>query len=382
MDIVIRVDASARIGMGHLARCRTLAAALRSQGAAVHIICRAHVGHQIEALRAEGFTVSALAAPPVQATADGDYAGWLGVTQARDAAETVAALSIHPPVIANSKQSTSKHQQPTPNARPDWLIVDHYGLGADWERTLRPWVQCILAIDDLANRCHDCDLLLDQNLHPAGVTRYRGLLPDDARALLGPTYALLRPEYAQYRQTLRPRGGEVLRILVFFGGTDPQNLSGFTLTALSDPALAHFQVDLVVGANNPRREALAAQAADRPGTRVHGPRPHLADLMAAADLAIGAGGTTTWERCCLGLPSLVVSLADNQRQICEALASRGLIGYLREQGALCPNSLQDAILSLAADQRRRSAMSDAGARLVDGQGAARVVLALHGLPLA
>lgn len=119
------------------------------------------------------------------------------------------------------------------------------------------------------------------------------------------------------------------RVLVFFGGTDPHNLSGRALTALSDPALGHLAVDLavdlVIGANHPQREALVAQAAARPGTRVHGPRPHLADLMAAADLALGAGGTTTWERACLGLPSLVVTLAENQRPACLALATAALV---------------------------------------------------------
>ena len=352
MNITIRTDASTRIGLGHLVRCRTLATALRDQGATVRFICRAHPGHQIAALRADGLDVTALPAPPDQEAADGDYAAWLGVPQAQDAAETIAALAAD---------------------RPDWLIVDHYGLDVDWEQALRPHVGRILVIDDLANRRHDGDLLLDQNYAPAGTTRYQGLLPPGARTLLGPAYALLRPEYAQHRQTLRPRDGQVHRVLVFFGGTDPHNLSGRALTALSDPALGHLAVDLVIGANHPQREALVAQAAARPNTRVHGLRPHLADLMAAADLALGAGGTTTWERCCLGLPSLVVSDADNQRPACKALAAGGLIHYLGQQEAVDIDSLRNAILQLVADPVRLGAMSHAGITLVDGQGAARVV---------
>jgi UDP-2,4-diacetamido-2,4,6-trideoxy-beta-L-altropyranose hydrolase len=186
MNITIRTDASTRIGLGHLVRCRTLATALRDQGATVRFICRAHPGHQIAALRADGLDVTALPAPPDQEAADGDYAAWLGVPQAQDAAETIAALAAD---------------------RPDWLIVDHYGLDVDWEQALRPHVGRILVIDDLANRRHDGDLLLDQNYAPAGTTRYQGLLPPGARTLLGPAYALLRPEYAQHRQTLRPRNG-------------------------------------------------------------------------------------------------------------------------------------------------------------------------------
>lgn len=356
MNIAIRTDASTRIGLGHLTRCRTLAAALRERGAAVRFICRAHPGHRIADVSADGYPVAALPAPPAQDTADGDYAAWLGVTQAQDAVETSAGLT---------------------DDRPDWLIVDHYALDADWELILRPHVGRLLVIDDLANRRHLCDLLLDQNYTPAGAARYRGLLPPGSETLIGPAYALLRPEYTEYRRTLRQRSGQVRRVLVFFGGTDPQDLSGRALTALSAPALAHLAVELVIGANHPQREALAAQAAARPGTRVHGPRPHLADLMAVADLAIGAGGATTWERCCLGLPSLVVSVADNQRPACAALDADGLIRYLGHHDRVTSATLRAAVLELLATPDRRRVLSTAGATLVDGRGAGRVSEAMQ-----
>jgi UDP-2,4-diacetamido-2,4,6-trideoxy-beta-L-altropyranose hydrolase len=354
VKIAIRVDASTRIGLGHLVRCRTLAAALHEQGATVRFICREHPGHQIAALRADDLDVTALPAPLVQEdAADGDYAAWLGITQAQDAAESMVALA---------------------DQRPDWLIVDHYGLDADWEQALRPHVGHLLVIDDLANRRHVGDLLLDQNYAPQGATRYQGLLPPGARTLLGPAYALLRPEYARQRQTLRPRNGQVRRVLVFLGGTDPHNLSDRALTALSAPALAHLAVDLVIGANHPQREALVAQAAARPNTQIHGPRPHLADLMATADLALGAGGTTTWERCCLGLPSLVVSLADNQRPACAALAADGLIRYLGSEDEVDTVRLRMALTELVMDTASLAALSKAGTDLIDGLGTQRVVL--------
>ena len=359
MNVVIRTDASTRIGLGHLVRCRTLAAALRDQGATVRFICRAHPGHQIAALRPDGFDVTALPAPPDQEAADGDYAAWLGVPQDQDAAETVGTLSA---------------------PRPDWLIVDHYGLDATWELALRPHVDRILVIDDLANRRHDGDLLLDQNYAPAGANRYQDLLPAGTRTLLGPAYALLRPEYALHRQTLRPRDGQVRRVLVFFGGTDSHNLSGRALSALSEPALAHLEVDLVIGANHPQREQLTVQAAARPGTRVHGPRPHLADLMAAADLAIGAGGATTWERCCLGLPSLVVSLADNQRPACAALAADGLIRYLGHADQVSAATLRAALVQALRDPAGLRAQASAASATVDGQGTQRVIDALLAKP--
>ncbi|MBK5931288.1 UDP-2,4-diacetamido-2,4,6-trideoxy-beta-L-altropyranose hydrolase [Halochromatium salexigens] len=411
MNIAIRTDASARIGLGHLARCRTLAQALQEQGASLHFICRAHPGHQIDALRADGYRVSALPAPPDKPAADADYAAWLGVSQAQDAAETLAALTnptgrkeTEPSDNSPSKTApkrpspASAHAKPAAQQQPDWLIVDHYALDATWEQRLRPAIVRILVIDDLANRRHDCDLLLDQNLAPEAEARYAGLLPASAQCLLGPSYALLRPEYAATRQGLErcrytspipsvvaAQGDEpdpleqqpVRRVLIFFGGTDPDDLSGRALEALSAPALSALSVDLVIGANNPHRERLTALAQRRGNTQLHPPRPHLANLMAEADLAIGAGGTTTWERCCLGLPSLVISIAENQRPACEALAAAGVIAYLGHQDVVTVERLRDAVQTLRNDAQQRQRLSAVSAACVDGNGARRVSLAMQ-----
>lgn len=355
----MRVDASVEMGLGHLTRCRTLAGALRSHGAEVRFVCREHPGHQIERLRADGYRVEPLPAPepsPAAPVAGEDHARWLGVSQSRDAEETRAALEQAP---------------------VDWLVVDHYGLDRVWECALRTAVDRIMVIDDLADRRHDCDLLLDQNHVRDAETRYRGLVPESARLLFGPRYAVLHPEYRRARRGRRRRAGRLERVLVFCGGSDPHGLTGRALEALSRPALAHLAVDLVVGANNPHAETIARQAAARPRTRLHGVRPHLADLMADADLAIGAGGTTTWERCCLGLPALVVSIADNQRQICESLAADGLIRYLGHADAVGVDDLGEAILQLARDPDRLRRISVAGARTVDGRGTERVVEAMR-----
>jgi len=416
MNIAIRTDASARIGLGHLARCRTLAAALREQGATVHFICRAHPGHQIDALRAEGYRVTALPAPPLREAADADYAAWLGVTQAQDAAETLAAIKAQP--ATNNQQPTTNHKQQTTNH----LIIDHYALDTTWEQHLRPAVHRILVIDDLANRPHDCDLLLDQNFAADAEARYADLLPSQAQCLLGPRYALLRPEYAQARQRLprctrgQPNNTEIMRaqsepvqsepvqsdhaelrspastmiqpvtadptpvrrVLIFFGGTDPDNLSGRALQALSHPTLTQLHIDLVIGANNPHRDQLAALAKARGNTRLHPPRPHLADLMAQADLAIGAGGATTWERCCLGLPSLVVSIAENQRPACEALAAAGVIDYPGCKDTVSVERLSCALKALLNNPRRCQRLTAASMELVDGLGVERVTRRVFG----
>jgi UDP-2,4-diacetamido-2,4,6-trideoxy-beta-L-altropyranose hydrolase len=354
MDVAFRVDASNRIGTGHAVRCLTLADELRAQGARCLFIHRAHPGHMADAIRARGHQVIKLPTPPGQRqpTADGDYAQWLGVSAEEDAADTIAALK---------------------GQRPDWLIVDHYGLDVIWEQALRLEVGNIGVIDDLANRCHDADLLLDQNYSAEGAVRYEGLLPNHARRLCGPGYAMLNPAYAEYRQNLPPRTGEVSRVLVFFGGTDPENLTKMALEALSGSSLRHLLVDIVVGPNNPHRASLEELASQRPGTTLHGPRPHLADLMRTADLGIGAGGATTWERCCLGLPSVIIGCAENQLSASQYLAASGVVRYLGFHANTSLEDLSECVYELINRPDQLALLSRLSLDLVDGLGTARVI---------
>ncbi|KAF0282810.1 UDP-2,4-diacetamido-2,4,6-trideoxy-beta-L-altropyranose hydrolase [Spiribacter roseus] len=353
MRVAIRVDASVSSGVGHVMRCLTLAKALSAQGATVQFICRAHAGNCIEMLRADGFPVTALSASTgnTEPAEREDYAAWLGASQAHDTDDTIAAL----------------------HGRFDWMVVDHYGIDADWERRLRGYVDRIMVIDDLANRQHDCDLLLDQNYVHGMQTRYTNKLPRESTCLLGPEYALLRPEYPEQRRIRQQSDGEIRRVFVFFGGTDPDNLTGRTLSAFTVSALQHISVDVVVGANNPNRDALEAQASALPQITLHEPKPHLADLMAKADLAVGAGGTTTWERCCLGLPSLVVSIAKNQQAACEALARDGVIEWVGHHDQVTAADLAEALIALTHDPARVCSLASASRALVDGNGTQQVV---------
>ena len=368
MNIAIRVDSSTLMGLGHITRCRTLAKELQERGACVHFVCRAHQGHQIQMLKAEGYSVSSLPKAPEQTATYGEYAAWLGVSQDSDADETLAALNA---LTKNRKQ-----------AKWDWLIVDHYGLDKTWEHRLRSVSKQILVIDDLANREHDSDVLLDQNFSCQPDERYAKLLPNHAQALLGPDFALLHPQYALTRQTLERCTADigclnpVQRVLVFFGGTDPENLTGRCLGALSDPELYEIDVDIVVGANNPHKEALKRQAAARGATHLYETRPHLAGLMAEADLAVGAGGTTTWERCCLGLPSLVISIAENQQPACNALAADNIIDYLGHHKDVEIEDISRAIKQLVNDTARRQRLTKKSSALVDGLGVQRMVDAM------
>ncbi|WP_181259243.1 UDP-2,4-diacetamido-2,4,6-trideoxy-beta-L-altropyranose hydrolase [Pseudoduganella armeniaca] len=358
LHVVIRADAAPAIGTGHVMRCLTLADRLRAMGAVVRFICRAHGGHLRDLIAARGFAVELLPAPDAAFAAAG-HAGWLGASQAQDAADTLALLGSSP--------------------RPDWLVVDHYGIDQEWQRLLRPAARHILVIDDLADRVHDCDVLVDQNLAPAGAARYDGLVPAHCARLCGPRYALLREEFAEARATLAARDGTVRRLFVFLGGADQHNDTGSVLSALA--GIDDIETDVVIGGANPHHEALARQCAALPGVRLHRQVDNVAALMARADLAIGAGGGAMWERCSVGLPALVLALADNQRPGCAALAEIGGTLYL---GASGPDS--GARLAAALQVARTSPwllrhMSETGLALVDGQGADRVArrLAAQGL---
>ena len=326
-------------------RCATLADQLRARGTRTRFVCREEAGHLIDLLRARNHPVSVL---PAAGQAD---------TAADDARATIEAVG---------------------DEWPDWMVVDHYRLDREWERLLSPTAGRLLVIDDLADREHDCDVLLDQNYSTPGAPRHEGLLPERCALLAGPFYALLRPEYAQHRAIMPPRDGTVRRVLVYFGGADPANMTAQAFNALCAPEFSHLSVDLVIGTNHPDRENLSARAAARPDTCVYGTRAHLADLMARADLAVGAGGVTTWERMCLGLPSLVVSIAENQRPTCEALGAANLIAYVGDGRTVGSAQIGAALKPLIVDRDRLQQLSSRGQLLVDGLGASRVADVLLG----
>ena len=259
-----RVDASSETGLGHLFRCRTLAETLRDRGGSVEFICRQLPGHQASLLSDAGFRVQALPAPPAATAAlEGDYGHWLGVSQDEDATQTDRWLS---------------------GTTADWLIVDQYALDARWEGQLRARTRRLMVIDDLANRQHDCDLLLDQNPPSSLHERYQGLTPAHCEHLLGVRFALMRPQYRARRRSADELARPIRRVFVFFGGSDPHNLTGLVLEALSHASLRRLHVDIVAGPNYQHGTSLAELAAARPGTTLHGPRPHLADPMAEAAL--------------------------------------------------------------------------------------------------
>lgn len=329
MQVLIRTDASVAIGSGHVMRCLTLAAALRARGAEVAFLCRELAGNLCARIEADGFEVLRLPAPVDGETDAGQCIGLLGPRRA------------------------------------DWMLVDHYALDQRWESALRGHATRIMVIDDLADRAHDCDLLLDQNYFLDQQRRYAGLVPATCTELLGPAYALLRPEFATARAGLAARDGSVRRVLVFFGASDEANDTLKALRAIAEaaPSLA---VDAVIGVNNPHRDAIRAAAGAN--VRCHD-FADMAALMVAADLYIGAAGTTTWERCCLGLPSLVLGIGASQLDAIADLHRAGATEVLGASDAVPAAALAEALRQALRAPARLAAYSAASLALVDGRGA-------------
>lgn len=354
MKIAIRVDASSQIGTGHFMRCLTLADALKQRGAQVRFVSRHIPEHLRDMLSTKGHEFAPLnGIPSEKTTEDTFHARWLGVSQAQDATDTSHALS---------------------DQTWDWLVVDHYALDARWETVLRNTVKCILVIDDIADRQHDCDVLLDQNFYVDMDIRYTGKVPAHCQLLLGPRYALLREEFRHMREQIKPHIGQVKRVLVFFGGVDLDNYTGRAIEALANISNSDLHVDVVIGAQHPCREKIQ-QACATQGYDCHVQTRRMAELMAAADLAIGAGGSASWERCCLGLPTLTICVADNQRKQIADAASEGLL-YAPELKDELILVVKRHLSSLMENGYLRHAISRNGMQAVDGCGVLRVVESL------
>ena len=351
MNIAFRVDASIQIGTGHFMRCLTLADALKMRGARTRFVSRHMPEHLREMLNAKGHEFSPLdSIPSAEAVDDSSYAHWLGVCQAQDATDTSHALS---------------------DQTWDWLIVDHYALDARWETVLRNAAMHILAIDDIADRQHDCDVLLDQNFYADIGSRYIGKVPSHCKLLLGPHYALLREEFRRAHEQVKPRTGIVKRVLVFFGGVDADNLTSRAIESLANIGNSALHVDVVIGTQHPHRNQIETACVDHDFI-CHVQTDQMAELMAAADLAIGAGGSATWERCCLGVPALTVCAADNQRKQITDAASEGML-YAPEAGDDLTLMLKRHVIALMENDCLRHVISRNGMQAVDGCGVSRVV---------
>lgn len=358
MRIVFRADASVQIGTGHVMRCLTLADELTRQGHECRFVCREHEGHLGDLITSKSYGLTLLPSCSdneldTKDSRSDNYARWLGVPWQEDARQTLDAVTPW---------------------QPDWLVVDHYALDAEWERALANAVGSIMVIDDLANRPHECALLLDQNLGRVD-SDYDGLLPEECHRLIGPAYALLRSEFANLRdQSLKRRQHpELKRILIFLGGVDRTNVTGQVLDALAESALpVSTELDIIMGAAAPYLEEIRLKATELPfKATVSVNVTDMAERMCLADLSIGAVGSTSWERCCLGLPAILMVLAENQKSAAEALNRSGAV-IITESGVGVRTELEK-LMSSDSNENRLTRMIQLGSDMVQGDGCARVV---------
>jgi UDP-2,4-diacetamido-2,4,6-trideoxy-beta-L-altropyranose hydrolase len=340
--IAFRADASEQAGSGHLMRCLALADGVRARGARTRFLCRALPPALAAAVRGSGHELAILAGSP-----------GLDPDPSMDAAATNAALADA--------------------ASWDWLVVDHYGLDERWETAARATAGRILVLDDFPGRRHDADLLLDPALHPVGARPYAGLLPAACRVLLGPAFALLRGEF---RDRAPPGAREGFRVNVAFGGTDPGGMTLRALRALKIWGEARSGIDVVLGSASPHLRAVADACARLPGAELHVDATHVAELLGRARLGIGAGGGSSWERCRMGLPALMVSVAPNQRPNCRALHAARAALCLGDQDDVTSESLAALLAALAARPRLLDRMGKRAAALVDGRGVERLAILL------
>ena len=342
--ILFLADAGPDVGGGHVMRCLTLARALVERGATC------------------AFVESRSAAPILRRF------GWPAQTLlAMTGAEDLDGLIAYAQAFADLFEA-------------DAVVVDHYGAGASEEWRLRPGKRRVVVIDDLADRAHDCTLLIDPG-YGRRPDAYAGLAPSFAKVLAGPDYALVRPEFAQARPralSRRARHDPVRRVLVSFGLTDVGAVTGRVVEALAG-RLGDERLDAVLGPGAPSLEALDGLARRDRRVRLHVDVQDMVTLTADTDIAVGAGGSSVWERACLGLPTITVVLADNQAAMARRLAQAGAAIALDVRDPDFEAQLAAAWTRLIDDRQLRWDLSQRSSELCDGRGAERVAEAVLGL---
>ena len=369
MLIAIRVDASAKIGLGHLMRCMTLANHLVQFGAKVLFVCRdlsdvfskliSENGHEVVHLNRS--SDSSFSQQKAHADRSNDellpqHANWLDVSWDADAADCIERLAICGQI--------------------DWLIVDHYALDKRWESAMRSIAKKIMVIDDLADRQHDCDILLDQNYYVDQEVRYQALIAATTHLMLGPHYALLRPEFSivkndeerSNRFLMKPK-----RINICFGGVDANGDSFKALEAVTSLLNDYdLQVDVILGRASPHVAHIGEWIKKYKQVELHVAPTNMAELMASADIAIGAAGSMSWERASLGVPSIAVAIAENQFKVGQDAATVGMHLFLGRASEINVAQIKTAILVLLENSCLRELFVNRSLAMCDAQGASKI----------
>lgn len=359
-QFVFRADASNIIGAGHIMRCLTLADAISSQGGSCYFICREHKGDLREYIKYRGYDVHTLPFSEIILPIRNNHPTWLATTWEQDAQETITAITLR-------------------NVTPNWLFVDHYGIDHRWHHALRDHTHKIAVIDDLADRHYDCDLLIDQLCHRTS-SDYSTLINSNTSLLLGGRYAILRPIFAQLRNAQlekRKNIDSIKRVFISMGGTDLLNATHTALQVLKNSSITRgIDIDILSGQQSDHFQSID-KIADFPfNIHLHPVTTPIYELMTNADIAIGAGGSTAWERCCLGLPTFLITIAQNQHD-----AARGLVQH---QAAVLLGDVDNFNMFYATDTFNNTianidhikSLSKHAASICDGSGCTQIIEAL------
>lgn len=360
MNIIFRVDASLAIGTGHVLRCLTLAAKLKQCKVLCHFVMQTLAGNLCEYVRNKGYEVYELELTnglDRVAENNSDYASWVYGSNENDAKATLRFVK---------------------QLKPIWIIADHYGLDSKWEKLVSAECDRLMVIDDLANRDHVCNLLLDQNLGRK-ESHYRELVPSTCKLMLGPQYALLRDEFSFWRKVSLERRAhaKLKRILVNLGGVDSNNLTLDVLKVLSKSNLTReMEISVVLGSTSPHVTCIVDYVKkSKLNANVTVNARNMAEIMAGCDIAIGAAGSTAWERCCLGVPTIILVLAENQVFVARQLEELGAALVIKSD-FLTTYELTESIANLL-DRNALQGVSSRAARITTGEGASVVVEAMQ-----
>lgn len=349
-NIVFRVDAANHIGTGHLQRCITLAKELQKTGYQIIFVMIPFDLSFINLVKKESINVITMSAPLLESIKTDDSATWLGRTQEDDAKDFLAV---------------------TRHIDFSWCIVDHYSIDYKWQKLVRKNISKIFVIDDLANRKHECDILLDQNYWSNFLTRYDPLINNNCLRLLGPKYSLLRDEFKTLRATENREKTELSNILINFGGIGNYVLLEKVATVL--PQFSHkYNFTIITGKMTTSSFDVIKNKLASTGVNVTETTSNMAKLMFESDYAFGACGSTVWERFCLGVNSALVEVADNQHELLGFLAHKSLVDYLGKASELSYEQIQSFIETLNLDSIIYSERKTRIMSLVDGEGATRV----------
>lgn len=339
--LLIRADASAQIGTGHVMRCLALAQAWQDAGGRTCFVLANPAPSLESRLQAEDMAIRHLV---------GIDAG-----TAEDAEATA--------VIAHEKKA-------------DWIVIDGYHFGAEYQKQLKKAGFRLLFIDDYGHADHYyADIVLNQNIY-AQADLYPSREPY-TRLLLGIEYVLLRREFWAWRDWQKPISDKAHNILVTLGGSDPDNVTLLVIQALQQLLDDDWTAVVLVGGQNPHYQELVTAVAHDPRIQLRQNAANMPDLMAWADIAVSASGSSSWELCFMGVPILLIVLADNQRPVSAGLANQGAIMDLGWHGSLKPMRIAQSLQLLLSDLDKRQQLSAIGRRLVQGSGIKSVAMQLQ-----